>query len=263
MRIAGHGGSLRKRNSAAARNGRRGRPRPAQGARRVDQDLGIADGDDVAPQAAGIGDCRHAPRRGWRRAGLPADLAGRRPGNARGSAPTVPAGERVFRSSGTLAARAAAGTISQPVACPRPSADDVFRTHESSDESRGRAVVDSSGVPCWAMRPPFRMTMRSAITMASSRSWVTWMAVMPSRFCSARISWRSCAGCGRRDWRAARRAAGSPGSIASARPSATRWRWPPDSSVGLRSPSPESRAAPHLGDPRGDLGARLPRSLSP
>ena len=91
--------------------------------------------------------------------------------------------------------------------------------------------------------------------MASSRSWVTWIAVKPSRLCSALISSRSCTRTLASRLDSGSSSSRSGGSIASARPSATRWRWPPDRFVTLRSSSPERlsirRSAPtraaHLG----------------
>ena len=84
------------------------------------------------------------------------------------------------------------------------------------------------------------MTTRSARSSASSWSWVTNSVVMPSS------SWIS-----RSQRRRSRRtlASSAPngssssstfGSTASARASATRWRWPPEICAGKRSPRPSS-----------------------
>ena len=105
---------------------------------------------------------------------------------------------------------------------------------EAGDEGRGRAVVDLVGRAdlldaCrW-----LRTTMRSASSIASSWSWVTKTVVWPV------WSWIS-----RSQRRSSRRtlASSAPngssrsrmrGSMASARASATRWRWPPESCVGI------------------------------
>ena len=51
--------------------------------------------------------------------------------------------------------------------------DHIARADEARDEPRLRPVVTSSGVPICSMRPAFMTTMRSAIVMASTWSWVT------------------------------------------------------------------------------------------
>ena len=89
--------------------------------------------------------------------------------------------------------------------------------------------------PLSTIRPRSKMITLSAIARASSRSWVTMTAV---RLLSRRMS------------RSSRRSAGAAvtssadigssrsstcGSAASARATATRWAWPPDSCAGRRS----------------------------
>ncbi|MNT47915.1 hypothetical protein D3C72_1846690 [compost metagenome] len=93
----------------------------------------------------------------------------------------------------------------------------------------------SSGVANWSITPPFITMMRWASVMASTWSCVTNSEVMPSSRCSFWIS--------RRVWArslASRFDRGSSnrntcGWRTMARPMATRWRWPPESSRGLRS----------------------------
>ena len=88
------------------------------------------------------------------------------------------------------------------------------------------------------MRPLFMITIRSAIVIASSWSCVTWTNVIPTscwiRFSSSCISLRSLrssapSGSSRRSTR---------GRFTSARASAIRCCWPPESCRGLRRSSP-------------------------
>ncbi len=86
---------------------------------------------------------------------------------------------------------------------------------------------------------------RSPIVIASVWSCVTYSVVVPSSWCSramyARISTRSLAS--RFESGSSMRKACGWRTIA--RPSATRWRWPPDSARGRRasrSPMPSRRA---------------------
>ena len=104
--------------------------------------------------------------------------------------------------------------------------------------------------------------MRSAIIIASSRSWVTWMAVMPSAVCSALISWRTSSRMRASRFDSGSSSSSSSGSMASARPSATRWRCPPESCVTLRSPRPASLSIASISPTRRAIsGAATPRSL--
>ena len=93
----------------------------------------------------------------------------------------------------------------------------------------------SCGVPtCWRM-PSLMTATRSPMVMASVWSWVTYSVVMPRRRCSeaiwVRVDTRSLAS--RFDSGSSMR--NTCGSRTMARPMATRWRWPPDSALGLRS----------------------------
>ena len=114
----------------------------------------------------------------------------------------------------------------------------------------GRAWI-ASGVPICCTRPSCITTRRSAIAIASVWSCVTMIVVMPPSRCRMRISraisWRSAASrfdsgsssSSRRGW------------IASARASATRCCWPPDSSRGRRCGERlQLHQAQHLGDAR-------------
>ena len=90
------------------------------------------------------------------------------------------------------------------------------------------------------MRPPFMTAIVSAIVIASSWSCVTCTNVMPTsswiRFSSSCIclrSFRSSAPSGSSSRR-------TRGWFTSARPSATRCCWPPESCFGLRFANPES-----------------------
>ena len=54
------------------------------------------------------------------------------------------------------------------------------------------------------------------------------------------------------------------GRLTSARASATRWRWPPESCAGRRAPKPvEPHQGERLGDARGDLRLRHALARSP
>ena len=97
--------------------------------------------------------------------------------------------------------------------------------------SRGSAgwQYRSPGGAHWAILPSRRAATRSATESASSWSWVTSTAVVPAR---RKISWTSARTLARRC--ASSEANGSSsrttaGSMASARASATRCCWPPES----------------------------------
>ena len=234
----------------------------------VDQVAAPADLDAVAPAGAEIGALQRpgraapgpgvlpppgrtrlaAPPRKCARSGPPEPAARWTPPGPSGRvAPSWSMPARISTRS-PLASPSSSSTLSAPM--------------KAATKGEAGRLKSSSGVPTCAIRPWSSTTMRSAITMASSRSWVTWSAVMPSRCCSARISWRS-------SWRmrASRLESGSSssssaGSTASARPSATRWRWPPERSPTLRSAEPgKLEQVQHLldagGDPRPAPAAHL------
>ena len=107
------------------------------------------------------------------------------------------------------------------------------------------------------MRPAFMTIMRCASVIASTWSWVTNSEVMPSSRCSFWISSRVCARslASRLDSGSSNR--NTAGWRTMARPIATRWRWPPDSSRGLRSSKrPELQDLRRLVHARLDLGQR-------
>ena len=92
------------------------------------------------------------------------------------------------------------------------------------------------GVPSCSMWPPFMTTMKSAIVIASSWSCVTWTNVIPiscwmllSSSCISLRSLRSSAPSGSSS-------SSTRGMLTSARASATRCCWPPESCRGLRPP---------------------------
>ncbi len=90
----------------------------------------------------------------------------------------------------------------------------------------------SVGVPTCSIRPWFITTTRSATSSASSWSWVTKTLVRRISSCSRRSQRRSSC----RTWASSEpngsSSSSTRGSTASARASATRWRWPPESCEG-------------------------------
>ena len=129
---------------------------------------------------------------------------------------------------------------------------------KSATKRVGRELVDLR-----AACPPARSgrgsspRCASASVIASSWSCVTTMNVTPS--CSWMLTSSNCV-CSRsflsRARRAAHRAAAASGRLTSARASATRWRWPPESWCGLRAPnSPSFTISSISATRRADLGA--------
>ena len=107
---------------------------------------------------------------------------------------------------------------------------------EAGDEPVGRALVESCCVPTCRTRPSFMTTRRSAIVSASSWSCVTMTVVRPSLRCSSRISTRtSCRSLASR-FDSGSSSSSTSGWKTSARASATRCCWPPESWRGRRSP---------------------------
>ena len=98
----------------------------------------------------------------------------------------------------------------------------------------------STGVPICSATPLFITITRWARVIASTWSWVTYSEVVFRRRCSCcnsrRICTRSLAS--RFDNGSSKR--NTAGSRTMARPIATRWRWPPDSSRGRRLSRPSS-----------------------
>ncbi len=106
--------------------------------------------------------------------------------------------------------------------------------------------------------------MRSAIVSASSWSWVTMIVVTPRRRWSCLISWRRCTRTFASSADSGSSSKRSPGEVASARASATRCCWPPESCAGYLLPCVgQSHQVEQLQDAPGDLGARHPRVLEP
>ena len=108
---------------------------------------------------------------------------------------------------------------------------------------RSRCVdgrLTSAGVPACTTRPSSTTTTRSASAMASTGSWVT-STVLPAKSARCRRSSARTvepgAGVQRRQRLVEQQQAGSP---TSARASAARCAWPPESWPGRRSPSPAS-----------------------
>ena len=95
---------------------------------------------------------------------------------------------------------------------------------------RGRAGRrPRPALPTCSMRPPFITTTRSASSSASSWSWVTKTWSAPISSCSRRSQRRSSLRTLASSAPNGSSSSSTRGSIASARASATRWRWPPES----------------------------------
>ena len=93
----------------------------------------------------------------------------------------------------------------------------------------------SRAVAACSILPWFITTTRSASAIASSWLWVTWMKLMPSRVCRLFSSSRMRT---RRKGSSADNGSSSSstcGSVISARASATRCCWPPESCAGSRA----------------------------
>ncbi len=205
--------------------------------------------------ATGAHGCRSA-RRDRRR--IPPCRAGccRVPPGARRRSPAAPAGAtappcpaRRRRSRGRGRRRCGSGR-------PRPCRRGRSCGRRSPPRSgRPAARRGRAGVPTWWTAPSFITTSRSAMVSASSWSWVTITVVRPSCCCSSRISTRT-------SWRslASRLESGSSssstsGRMASARASATRCCWPPESWRGRRAPKPASRTSASASSTRLSMSA--------
>jgi hypothetical protein len=103
-------------------------------------------------------------------------------------------------------------------------------------------AVHLFGVPTCSTLPWFISTTRSATSSASSWSWVTKIEVMCSSSCRRRSQRRSSLRTLASSAPKGSSSSSTRGSTASARASAMRWRWPPESWDG--SGRPASRAAP-------------------
>ena len=114
------------------------------------------------------------------------------------------------------------------------------------------------GVPTCTMRPSLKTATRSAIDSASPWSWVTKTKVMPSDFCSAFSSSCICSRSLRSSAPSGSSSSSTFGRLTSARASATRWRWPPESWPGRRV-AVAGELAPAPAPPR----PRLRRSALP
>ena len=78
------------------------------------------------------------------------------------------------------------------------------------------------------------IAMRSPIVIASTWSWVTKTVVVPSSRCRRLISPRICTRRLASRFESGSSIRNTAGSRTIARPSATRWRCPPESWLGLR-----------------------------
>ena len=115
----------------------------------------------------------------------------------------------------------------------------------------------SDGVATWASWPAFITPMRSASVIASSWSCVTMTKVSPSLSCSSISSKRVSSRSLRSSADSGSSSSSTRGRLASARASATRWRWPPESWCGLRAPKPSSLTSASISRTRlVDLGLR-------
>ena len=163
------------------------------------------------------------------------------------SAHSACSGRRPRISSPLRGAAAGSGSVCPPVVKREPSAWPRSRFIGGLPMKPATKVVagrwyTSSGVPNCSMRPLFITIMRCASVIASTWSCVTNNEVMPSSRCSFWISSRVCARslASRLDSGSSNR--NTEGWRTMARPIATRWRWPPDNSRGLRSSrAPSSR----------------------
>ncbi len=81
-------------------------------------------------------------------------------------------------------------------------------------------------------------TIRSATESASSWSCVTMIVVTPSFLCSERISWRRRTRSSASSAESGSSSSSRPGEVASARASAMRCCWPPESCAGNFDPLP-------------------------
>ena len=182
------------------------------------------------------------------------------------------------RRQGRCRRRAAGGepparhdaSASPPRTAPTAPARKFDLPTKSATQALAGASYSSVGEPCCTIRPPRSMQIVSLIDNASSWSWVTRTKVMPTsrcRFCSSicisRRSLRSSAASGSSS-------SSTVGRLTSARASATRCCWPPDSSqTGDRrsraaararaSPRPAAELRPvgprrALPQPVGDVG---------
>ncbi len=128
---------------------------------------------------------------------------------------------------GTTASR----TATMP--SPRSSAGIRFITPTNSATNAVAGCLYSSSGAAICSSLPCRMTpTRSAIDRASSWSWVTNRVVVPSRCCRVRICSRSCRRTLASSADNGSSSSSTRGSIASARASATRCCWPPESWCG-------------------------------
>ena len=169
---------------------------------------------------------------------------------AGGSRPSVPCGSMRTRSGRIIAltapraptspcaARSAMSpTLSTQAAPSRPAASAPTR-FETPRKSATKSVAGSSyiscGGPLCSTRPPFMTATRSLIVSASSWSCVTNTNVMPRFSCSVFSS--TCRSLRRRASSAPSGSSSSStrGRSTSARASATRCCWPPESCPGLR-----------------------------
>ncbi len=112
------------------------------------------------------------------------------------------------------------------------------RPTNAATNSFAGAAYRSSGVPTCSSRPARSTATRSPRSNASSCSWVTSTVVMPTRWISSRISRRvrSRSAGSRLDSGSSR--SSTRGSGASARASATRCCWPPESWLMRRRSKP-------------------------
>ena len=136
--------------------------------------------------------------------------------------------------------------------------DQVDVADEARDPARIRLLVDLGRRRRPARARPWSITpMRSATVIASSWSCVTMTKVSPSRACSSISSNRVSSRSFRSSAASGSSSSSTRGRLASARASATRWRWPPESWSRLaRAEAFELHQRQHLVDARRDLGLR-------
>ena len=153
---------------------------------------------------------------------------------------TVPLAPRAFgrAQADALGPQHRAGAAGE--APRRVAVQHVGRADELATKRVAGASYTCCGVPTCSSRPWLNTPMRSLIDSASCWSWVMNRKVMPRRRCSAFSSLCICSRSFRSSAPSGSSSSSTCGWLISARASATRWRWPPDSCAGRRSPTPGS-----------------------
>ena len=140
----------------------------------------------------------------------------------------------------------------------------LFSPTNSATNGVAGLAYSSAGAAICSSRPWFITPTRSATASASSWSWVTNSVVVPTSSWTRRISSRSCTRTLASSADSGSSRSSTRGWIASARASATRCCWPPDSSLAYLS---RVRRQPdqvqHVGGPRSALALGFSAHLQP